>query len=383
VKVSQQNQMQKTLCLGTHLASEGCHHHHRGVGGGVVTLPWQTRGVITAAVAGDGRHHHHRGRRGVSSSEPEWGQLGCDRTFLMSVEDAARVNVGGTHELLSLAGLEVAVAPHTVTFSFTAGHDVEGDRVTEATGGVEMDVLPGPPVWAHPCQHSSVMLVSPDKLSKLQGGFVYQEEEKDIRDALQRRRELGEANVEVPSDAMKRQICMYPLAPDGLLQRHALICGGLWAWCIVVPQGDRESQRTLATYFHEQNNHCHDNAVYRLCRIRYCWLNIGKTILEDYRSCHSCVKNKYRTTLPCGSPKTSVPSYMPLCNICIDVADMVESKDGYNQILVVVCRSTKYCAIIPWKKTWASTSVRTRSGHSGSAGPQESHNRFRVTVPAR
>jgi hypothetical protein len=81
---------------------------------------------------------------------------------------------------------------------------------------------------------------------------------------------------------------------------------------------------------------------------------MGKTISEDCLHCHACLKNKFRTTLPYGAPKTSMPSYMPLCNICIDVADMVESRDGFNQILVVVCRSTKYCAIIPWKKTWGS-----------------------------
>jgi hypothetical protein len=121
-----------------------------------------------------------------------------------------------------------------------------------------------------------------------------------------------------------------------------------------VPQDDRKSQRTLALYFHEQNGHCHDNAVYRLCRLRYWWVNMGKTISEDCLHCHTCLKHKFRTTLPYGAPKTSIPSYMPLCNICIDVADMVEAKDGYNQILVVVCRSTKYCVIIPWKKTWSS-----------------------------
>ena len=69
-------------------------------------------------------------------------------------------------------------------------HDADGDTVTEATSDVEMNVLPGPPVRTSPDQHSSVMLVTLGKISKLQSGFEYVGEEKNIYGAMQRRREL-------------------------------------------------------------------------------------------------------------------------------------------------------------------------------------------------
>lgn len=120
--------------------------------------------------------------------------------------------------------------------------------------------------------------------------------------------------------------------------------------CLVIPSAFPLIPKKLAQ-FHYSAMGGHEGALKTFKKLtqEVYWKGMHKDVIELIKRCQECQENKYATTSPTGllSP-LPIPSQI-WSNVSMDFVEGLPRSKGYNSILVVVDRLSKYSHFIPLK----------------------------------
>jgi hypothetical protein len=156
------------------------------------------------------------------------------------------------------------------------------------------------------CTPETLQMEPEARISRMQAKIRYSGVEKKIQNCLL------DVGSQADNQSVRALVDFYRLTPDAALQRYTMICGGTFAWCLVIPAADRQRQEDIARYFHEQHGHCGSDQTYRLVRMRYYWANMPVTISRDVTSCDQCLRKKASNRKPYGKPMPGVMLGYPM-----------------------------------------------------------------------
>ena len=106
--------------------------------------------------------------------------------------------------------------------------------------------------------------------------------------------------------------------------------------------------------------HCHDHILAghpgiagttALIRQEYTWIGMRKSVKEHLKHCLSCSRNKPSTTKPTGLLFPLKVPDAPWSSISVDFITDLPVSNGYDSIMVVVDRFTKWAEFFPCLKT--------------------------------
>lgn len=100
-------------------------------------------------------------------------------------------------------------------------------------------------------------------------------------------------------------------------------------------------------------------ATYQRVRKQYYWPGIKKQVEDWVRQCQLCQQAKHENTLPAGLLQPLPIPTRPWSHITMDFIDGLPKSDGFEVILVVVDRLTKYAHFIPLRHPYTAFQVAT------------------------
>ena len=110
----------------------------------------------------------------------------------------------------------------------------------------------------------------------------------------------------------------------------------------------------VLTKCHAEMGHQGRDRTLLLCRLRFYWLGMARSVEDFVRSCERCVRGK-ACHLPHRAPLHPMVSTEPLDLVCMDFVGLESSKGGYNSILVITDHFTKWAIAVPTRNQTAVT----------------------------
>jgi hypothetical protein len=107
-------------------------------------------------------------------------------------------------------------------------------------------------------------------------------------------------------------------------------------------------QTKLITTFHSSavGGHSGAHATYQRLKKLFAWNGLKAQVAEFVRQCDICQHAKHYNTAPTGLLQPLPPPTRPWHDITMDFIDGLPLSDGFNSILVVVDRFTKFAHFI-------------------------------------
>jgi hypothetical protein len=136
---------------------------------------------------------------------------------------------------------------------------------------------------------------------------------------------------------------------DGIIRFH----GRVWI-------GSNSALQTkLITAFHSSpvGGHSGAHATYQRLKKLFAWTGIKSRVADFVRQCDVCQHAKHSNTAPAGLLQPLPSPTGPWCDITMDFIEGLPLSDGFNCILVVVDRFSKFAHFVPLKHPFTAPSV--------------------------
>jgi hypothetical protein len=159
------------------------------------------------------------------------------------------------------------------------------------------------------------------------------------------------------SDAQRRLTALAVVSPDehgyslhdGIIRFH----GRVWI-------GSNSALQTkLITAFHSSpvGGHSGAHATYQRLKKLFAWTGMKSQTADFVRQCDICQHAKHSNTAPAGLLQPLPPPTGPWRDITMDFIEGLPLSDGFNCILVVVDRFSKFAHFVPLKHPFTAPSV--------------------------
>jgi hypothetical protein len=118
-------------------------------------------------------------------------------------------------------------------------------------------------------------------------------------------------------------------------------------------------QTKLISAFHASaiGGHSGTHATYQRLKKLFAWAGLKTQVAEFVRQCNVCQHAKHSNTPPAGLLQPLPPPTGPWRDITMDFVEGVPLSDGYNVILVIVDRFTKFAHFVPLRHPFTAPSV--------------------------
>jgi transposase InsO family protein len=146
----------------------------------------------------------------------------------------------------------------------------------------------------------------------------------------------------------EKQTAKFYKMEDGLLMRKR-VSQRETRWNVVVPP---RFQQDLICAFHDRAAHVGRNKTLAALKERYYWKGMGRHVAQYIRECHNCQIAKARIPLKAGTLK-SKEVVGTNHTLSIDINGPHPKANGYEYILTIVDCFSRWCALIPMRKTTA------------------------------
>jgi hypothetical protein len=136
---------------------------------------------------------------------------------------------------------------------------------------------------------------------------------------------------------------------EGIIRHH----GRIWV-------GANSALRTkLITAFHTSaiGGHSGADATYQRIKRLFAWTGLKAQVIDFVKQCDTCQHAKHSNTHPTGLLQPLPIPSGPWRDITMDFIEGLPLSDGFNTILVVVDRYTKFAHFIPLKHPYTAPSV--------------------------
>jgi hypothetical protein len=118
-------------------------------------------------------------------------------------------------------------------------------------------------------------------------------------------------------------------------------------------------QTKLITAFHSSvvGGHSGADATYQRLKRLFAWTGLKAQVIDFVKHCDTCQRAKHNNHPPAGLLQPLPTPTGPWRDITMDFIDGLPLSDGYNTVLVVVDRFTKFAHFIPLRHPYTAPSV--------------------------
>ena len=202
------------------------------------------------------------------------------------------------------------------------------------------------PANTRPIINPDTIRVSFSKTKDL--GFEYKPDELllEILDAQQTDQHISNIKSQLLQDDPRAIQADYTLK-KGLVLQHGRI---------LVPESDKIKLLILQSrHDHPLAGHPGRTKTLSLVQRDFTWPSMKTYITEYVKTCHQCQRAKARRHKPFGQLQPLPVPQRPWSSISMDFIEQLPESEGYDSILVVVCRLTKAALFIPTTTTLTAT----------------------------